>query len=583
MCIRDSPTHAPTPTASPTAEPTANPTETPTVGPTLTKAPTTDPTHAPTPTAEPTVSPTNMPSAAPSVAPTGTKAPTTEPTHAPTPTAAPSDSPSQSPSVAPSVGPTMTKSPTEAPTHAPTPTSSPTDAPSVSPTVVPTVGPTLTKAPTVVPSHAPTMTKSPTDGPTHAPTPTAAPTGSDAPSVSPSSTPTAYPSVAPTQSPSQAPSLSPTPEPSQSPSEAPSMAPSSSPSTAPTDAPSQAPSQAPSLAPTGAPTEAPSQAPTLDPTGAPTNSPTGAPSEQPTEEPTQAPTLPHNCTVMPQPEALYLKPDPLFTSSRIDRTLTHTKNVLIKKFQTPWAGFDLDPSTTTLFTAEESPIPACLTETCATTQISMKRKPAVIVVEAMIPLMLCVLVAYLSWYLGVAALLSRLALCILAFLTAVTIENMVAKKLPPHRSRLCMLEWLFVYNFVLLASMSVLHCVAHYLVNSGHAVQAAALDKTMRISVPIVHLLSYAFAGFLGFLNEPTAELLATLVVLVAFVIPSVTFWLSYRSPEEGSPEMETTSKREPDDPALGKNYHRIPESASLPEDEELDESDTHVVEPVHV
>eukprot|EP00658_Telonema_sp_P-2_P082066 TRINITY_DN8587_c0_g1_i10.p1 TRINITY_DN8587_c0_g1~~TRINITY_DN8587_c0_g1_i10.p1 ORF type:complete len:742 (-),score=159.22 TRINITY_DN8587_c0_g1_i10:364-2589(-) len=409
--------------------------------------------------------------------------PTMDPTHAPTPTIAPTQVPSQSPTDSPtfeptqvpSAAPTNTKAPTTDPTHAPTPTAEPTVSPTVSPTVTPTAEPTDTKAPTMDPTHAPTPTAEPTVSPT------SEPTGTDAPTV------------------------------------------------APTLAPTISPSTSPSMSPTMSPTISPSMSPTQSPTGTPTESPTELPTVAPSPEFSVDPGLrPVDCALHPAAYNLYLAPDPVFTESTVEKSSTHTKNVLRRSFSTPWAGFDLHPSTTTLFTASPTPAPACTTETCGTTDVHMSRIAAPIVLGYVLPMILCMTMAYFTWFLKVSGMMPRLALCIIAFLTGLTIMNTVSKMLPT-RSNFCLLEWYFSYNFVLLGIMSLLHCVSSYWDANQYEMHSRLLDQTMRMCAPIIHVLSYPFAAALGFMNTPGAEVLAAFIAFAAVGITILVYLLLMR------------------------------------------------------
>eukprot|EP00658_Telonema_sp_P-2_P082068 TRINITY_DN8587_c0_g1_i3.p1 TRINITY_DN8587_c0_g1~~TRINITY_DN8587_c0_g1_i3.p1 ORF type:complete len:305 (-),score=46.86 TRINITY_DN8587_c0_g1_i3:50-964(-) len=245
-------------------------------------------------------------------------------------------------------------------------TTAPTDAPTADPTHAPSVAPTDTKAPTM--------------DPTHAPTPTTAP--SVAPTIQPTLDPTAH-TASPTISPTQSPTADPT--------------------------------NSPTAGPTQSPTRRQTRSPTLGPTLGPTPDPTFS-----VDPDLRGPA----CAIHPAAYNLYLAPDPVFTESTVEKSSTHTKNVLRRSFSTPWSGFDLHQSTTTLFTASPTPAPACTTETCGTTDVHMSRIPAPIVLGYGLPMILCMIMAYFTWFLKVSHMMPRLALCIIALLTGLTIMNL---------------------------------------------------------------------------------------------------------------------------------------------------------------
>ena len=122
----------------------------------------------------------------------------------------------------------------------------------------------------------------------------------------------------------------------------------------------------------------------------------------------------------------------------------------------------------------------------------------------------------------------RVALCVISFLAACTIANTVSKKLP-NRSRMCFVEWYFVYNFLLIASCVFLHAASHYIDVNISTKRSDAVDNTMRWCVPFIHLGSYFFAWVLSFTEDPYAEIFGATEFLLA-IFATFVVWKMYEN-----------------------------------------------------
>merc|ERR1712091_69261 len=76
------------------------------------------------------------------------------------------------------------------------------------------------------------------------------------------------------------------------------------------------------------------------------------------------------------------------------------------------------------------------------------------------------------------------------------------------------------------------HVASHYLNSHDKPSQSFAVDKAMRVSVPVIHLLSYPFAAIQGFVSSPYEVIIGGFIFVVDIVIVAVTVYL-FQEPGE--------------------------------------------------